>query len=251
MKHYRLYVFDLDGTVYRGSEPIPYAAQVVLELINRGALVRYFTNNSAARPIDITRILNSMGLPCEPDWVYGTGALAVHNCLKRGYTRVYLVGEQGLAQTFAEADFVISDESPEAVIVGICRSFTYSILDTASRLVREGAELIVTNRDATYPIEGGVEQPGAGSIAAAIEVASNTNVLELGKPNSGLLEQIFLDLAGRVSKQETLVIGDRMDTDIECGKRAGCDTWLTLTGVTKVPPPAQKGSEDLRELLSD
>lgn len=243
----RLYVFDLDGTVYRGSEPVPSASMVVQGLIERGAMVRYFTNNSAARPDQVAEKLRSMGVPCEPSWVYGTGQMAANECLKRGYMRVFVVGETGLYETIKESGIELVDQRPDAVVVGICRSFDYPRLDKAARFVRNGAALIVTNRDATYPIEGGDEQPGAGAIAAAIEIASGVTVEALGKPNPLILNTILSD--SNVSPNKTLVIGDRMDTDIECGRRAGCDTWLALSGVTKELPNGQAGGADLRELM--
>lgn len=247
MNRYRLYVFDLDGTIYRGSEPVPGAKEAVSGLIAQGSLVRYFTNNSAARPVEVAQKLSSMGVACEPEWVFGTGQLAAKHCASSGFERVFLVGEQGLRETLIEAGVHVTEDKPQAVIVGICRSFDYGQLDRAARWVRRGATLIVTNRDATYPIEGGDEQPGAGSIAAAVETASDTFVRALGKPEPALLEAILA--ATQVGAHETLVIGDRMDTDIECGRRAGCDTWLALTGVSPSVPAGQVGGPDLMALL--
>jgi 4-nitrophenyl phosphatase len=245
---YGLYVLDLDGTVYRGSEVVPFAAEVINQLVDRGALVRYFTNNSAARPKVVAEKLVEMGVPCEPSWVYGTGPLAARVCLSKGYKSVYVVGELEFKETLQDAGVPLNavDEA-DCVVVGVCRTFTYQILDRASAFVRGGADLVVTNRDATYPIEGGREQPGAGSIVAAVETASGVSVTELGKPQTGLLDWIFADTG--VSPSETLVVGDRYETDIVCGLNAGCDTCLVLTGVTEHAVEGVPCAPDLCSLL--
>lgn len=247
---HRLYVFDLDGTVYRGSEVIPNAAGAIHHLVERGAMVRYFTNNSAARPERVCAKLLAMGVPCEPSWVYGTGALAARVCVERGFRSVYLVGEPELREMLAEAGVPLSERgSADCVVVGICRSFTYGLLDEASALVRGGAELVVTNRDATYPIEGGWEQPGAGAIAAAVETASGTSVVELGKPRTALLSWILADCG--VAPSETLVVGDRYETDIVSGLNAGCGVCMVLTGVTQSAPDGVPFIRDLGELVEE
>jgi 4-nitrophenyl phosphatase len=227
---YRLYVLDLDGTVYRGSEAVPFAAEAINQLVDRGAMVRYFTNNSAARPPLVSEKLRGMGVPCEPSWVYGTGALAARECVARGYRSVFVVGELELKETLQDSGVPLSPgDQADCVVVGICRTFTYALLDRASALVRGGASLVVTNRDATYPVEGGREQPGAGSVAAAVEAASGVSVVELGKPQPALLEWILSDCG--VAASEALVVGDRYETDIACGLAAGCAVCLVRTGV--------------------
>ena len=247
MNPYKLYLFDLDGTVYRGSEPIPQAGSVIAELLRRGASVRYFTNNSAARPKQVSAILNHMGIPCKPDWIFGTAQLAAQECKTKGHESVFVVGENALKQSLQDYGVQIVEHSPSAVVVGICRSFTYEMLDQASNFVRSGAHFLATNKDATYPLEKGRLQPGSGSIVAAIEVASGKVAKVLGKPEPHLA-QLAMESAA-VLPTETLVIGDRMDTDIACGVAAGCRTFLVLTGVESQLPEGQIGNADLRGLL--
>lgn len=248
MRPHRLYVLDLDGTVYRGGEALPNAATAIHHLVQSGAMVRYFTNNSAARPRSICEKLIAMGVPCEPAWVYGTGPLAARECRERGNRSVFLVGEPELAKTFEEEGLTLSDGvQADCVVVGICRSFTYSHLDRASALVRAGAALIVTNRDATYPIEGGKEQPGAGAIAAAVETASGVTVTELGKPQTALLDWILEETG--VPAAETLVVGDRYETDIVCGQSARCDVCMVGTGVSNSAPKGVAFIADLSALV--
>lgn len=247
MKAYSLYVFDLDGTIYRGREVVPHAGSVVTELLRRGSSVRFFTNNSAARPSQVSAILNHMGVPCKSEWVFGTGQLAAKHCLESDFKDVFVVGEEALKQTLSDQGLVVLGLRPEAVVVGICRTFTYELLDQASTFVRNGVPFIATNEDATYPLEKGRLQPGAGSIVAAVRVASGVEPLILGKPQPHLAT-LAMDSA-QVVAAETLVVGDRMDTDIACGKNANCDTFLVLTGVEHQLPHGQQGGADLRGLL--
>lgn len=249
----RLVVFDLDGTLYRGSEAVVHAPEVVTTLVERGTLVRYFTNNSAARPDTTTAKLRALGFPCEPGWVYGTGPAAARHVSGLGLSRAYVVGEEPLHQSFREAGVqtVCDDDAvkgrAQAVVVGICRSFTYAILRAAQRAVSQGAVFVATNRDATYPVEGGLEDPGAGSIVAAVATATGQEPTVVGKPSPGMVFSILRD--ANCSQDESLVVGDRLDTDIAAGAAASCPTFLVLTGVTRELPPGQAGGPDLRSLL--
>lgn len=245
---YGLYAFDLDGTIYRGEEAIDGAADTVRALLERGARVAYLTNNSAATPRGITDKLARMGIPCQPAWVYGTGSLAASICQERGYARVHLVGEPALHQTFRDAGLHITGHQPQAVVVGICRSLTYEMVGMAADAIRSGLPFIATNTDATYPLAGGQLQPGAGAVVAAIQVAAGREPEVLGKPSPAMLLAAMAD-AG-VSPKETLMVGDRYETDILCGQTAGCVTWLVTTGVVTDRPAGQPGGANLRELLS-
>lgn len=247
MKPYRLYIFDLDGTIYRGRDVVPHAGAVITELLRRESQVRFFTNNSAARPSQISAMLNHMGVPCKSEWVFGTGQLAADHCRTNGFGKVYVVGEEALKQTLADGGVKSVEDDPDAVVVGICRSFTYEILDRASHFIRTGTPFVATNLDATYPLEKGRLQPGSGAIVASVKVASGRDPTVLGKPEP-YLANLAIASAG-VPAAETLVVGDRLDTDIACGKAAGCDTYLVLTGVESSIEAGQAGGQDLRGLL--
>ncbi|GAB4120126.1 MAG: TIGR01457 family HAD-type hydrolase [Fimbriimonadaceae bacterium] len=245
---YSLYAFDLDGTIYRGDEAIDGAADTVRTLLDRGARVVYLTNNSAATPEGVSLKLQKMGIPCEPAWVYGTGPFAAQLCLERGYRQVHVVGEPALYRTIARAGLELATDRPEAVVVGICRSLTYEMIAEASDHIRAGALFIATNTDATYPMAGGRLQPGAGAVVAAIQTAAGREPEVLGKPAPAMLLAAMKE-AG-VEPANTLMVGDRYETDILCGQAAGCDTWLVTTGVVPDRPEGQPGGENLRELLN-
>ncbi|MCW5942682.1 MAG: HAD-IIA family hydrolase [Fimbriimonadaceae bacterium] len=259
MKRYALYVFDLDGTLYRGSEPVPHAVDVVRTLVREGARVRYLTNNSGVTPEATTAKLAAMGFPVAPGEVYTTAMAAGHFCARHGIREAFVVGEPGLVSVLrsegvevvnaTEAGSVGPFEGAMApvTIVGICRTFTYALLDAALQQIRGGSRFIATNADVTYPMEGGRVQPGAGSLVAAVRACTNVQPQILGKPNPYLVEWILRD-AG-LSPRDALMVGDRIDTDINCGIAAGCDTYLVLTGVTEGPPTEQAFGADLRGLL--
>lgn len=240
-------LLDLDGTVYRGSEVVPHAPEVVAALLEAGKHVRYLTNNSAARPEKVTAKLTAMGVPCEPSWVYSSGIAAARFCRENNLDSVFIVGQPDLLHTFQEAGIHTTDQNPQAVVVGICRSFTYELMDQAMQHIRAGAKFIATNPDPTFPLEGGRFSPGAGSIVAAVKTAAGVEPFLIGKPQPTLALHACADLG--ITPDQALLVGDRLDTDIHCGEAAGCATWLVLTGVETSIPPNQPGSPDLRGLI--
>lgn len=260
MRRYRLYVFDLDGTLYRGSEPVVHAADVVAKLRREGAFIRFLTNNSGQTREFYVEKLGAMGFEPKPEEVYSTATGAAEFCLEQGLRAVFVVGEPGLIETLQEAGVEVVNAGPDAlpkprsakpsdaVVVGVCRSFTYAILEEAMQQILAGARFVATNTDNSYPLEGGRLQPGAGAMVAALETCSGRKPeVVIGKPNPLLVRQIAAG-AG-VPLSEVLCVGDRLETDILSGKNAGCDTHLVLTGVTKTAPDGQSWSEDLRALL--
>lgn len=246
----RAVLLDLDGTVYRGAEVIPRASEAVHQMVEGGLTVRYLTNNSAARPDEISEKLNRMGVPCEPSWVAGTGPAAAAKALSLGFKEAMVVGEPGLMQTISEAGFrLVEGQGVPLLISGICRTFDYKMLDSALQALLSGAYWIATNRDGSYPLEGGKLQPGSGAIVAAIEASSGRGPdIVIGKPEPLMIHQIVDDL--NLSIDQVIMVGDREDTDLDAGRSAGCPTWLVLTGFEKQPLPGQAGSTDLLGLAS-
>jgi 4-nitrophenyl phosphatase len=141
---------------------------------------------------------------------------------------VFVIGEPELHRQF-ESRGLKSDAKPDAVVVGICRTFTYDLLREALHHVQAGAVFLATNRDATYPLEDGVFDPGAGSLVAALETCSGVSPEVVGKPGTTLLTDAMQSVG--VAPHETIMVGDRRDTDVHAGHAAGCRTWLVLTGV--------------------
>ena len=244
---YRGYLFDLDGTLYRGEEPIPGAVEKVRELHESGAIVRYVTNNSTQTRAHFAQKLTSMGFLCNVDEVVSSAVGTAHYLAEHGLTTAFVVGEPGLVATLAEFGIrSVVDEAPAAVVVGLCRQFTYDLMNEAMQRIRAGAVFVATNPDATFPREGGALTPGAGSVVAAIRTCSETEPIVIGKPHPFLITETLLS-AG-LSPHEALVVGDRIDTDIASGAAAGCDTFLVLTGIERELPAGQIGGVDLSSL---
>lgn len=236
----KLAILDLDGTLFRGSVPIPGAMEAVEELLRRGVHVRYLTNNSTMSPDRVAEKLRDMGFPVEDHWVV-TSAMGAAWRLQGSCRRALVLGESGLAAalTGIGIDVELATEPPSgrpvsAVVVGLSRQATYSAIARCQAAILDGAQFIATNRDATYPIENGGLIPGAGSLVAAVATASGMEPEVVGKPEPYLVNHIMAELS--VSPSETIVVGDRIDTDIEAGRQARTATFLVLSGVTPVLP---------------
>ena len=254
---YKAYLFDLDGTIYRGDEVIPHAPETLAELRKRGALIRFLTNNSSQTQRFFAEKLNRMGIECVPDEVLSSGTGAATYLADNGFKSAFVVGMPGLIETLetkvavvnraADGSALPQAQQAETVVVGICLTFTYALLNGAMQQIMNGAKFVATNADSTFPLESGTLSPGAGSLVAAVATCSGVQPFVVGKPNTFLVTEALHE-AG-LNPPDALVVGDRLDTDIECGRRAGCPTHLVLTGVEKRAPEGQPFSEDLRGLL--
>lgn len=258
MNLYRAYIFDLDGTIYRGKEALPHAVEVVAELQARGAQVFYLTNNAGETRAFFTQKLSNMGFRVKPEEIHSSATGTADHLVSVGARSAYAIGMPGLVQTLRDAGIAVvnvddngvvgpNGVQADVVVVGICRSLTYDLLDYGLQQIIGGAKFVATNRDATFPLEGGRISPGAGTMVAAMQACSGVEPFVVGKPNPYLVE-LILKQSG-LPAADVVVIGDRPDTDLECGAVVGCPTHLVLTGVTKTPPPGQAFSEDLRGLL--
>ena len=228
MKEYQLYVFDMDGVLFRGEEPIEGGKELVNELIAEGRLIRYLTNNSTKTRREYAEKLYRMGYPAEPAQIYTSAAGAAFYL---GSTSAYVVGESGLRYELEAVGCRVTDGPAEWVVAGACWGLTYAMIDEAQWRIREGARFLATNTDSTYPIEEGRVKPGAGAVVAAIATAAERGPeVVIGKPQPTLLKMIWSET--EIAPDHTLLIGDRLDTDIACAINAGCDSALVLTGAT-------------------
>ncbi|MDX2065747.1 MAG: HAD-IIA family hydrolase [Fimbriimonadaceae bacterium] len=242
-------LFDLDGTLYRGETAIPHAPETVRELVQLGVRVGYVTNNSTRTRVQFAEKLCALGFPAEPEQTFGTAYGVARYVRSIGVKTVYVVGEAGLVQTLCEHEVYVGEagDRVDAVIVGLDREFHYRRLEAAMAHIRAGSQYVATNADTTYPLDGGQLIPGAGSIVAAVTAASGVEPHVIGKPNPDLIQLAMQSLG--VEPSRTLVVGDRMDTDIEAGRRAGCPVHLVLCGVTPTAVPGVPSSDDVRGVL--
>lgn len=227
----KAFIIDMDGVLFRGTTRLPGARAFLQRLQQEDVPYVLLTNNSTLTVAQYVEKLGRMGIEVTPDRIL-TSAVATALYLAgqaEAGTPVYMVGMDGLAEALREQGFVLTDESPEYVIVGLDKEVTYQKLSTATLAIRAGAKFIGTNPDRTIPSERGLE-PGSGAILAAIEAATDVRPLIIGKPQPAAFETALKKLSTR--PDETAMIGDRLETDILGGSKAGLRTILVLTGVT-------------------
>ncbi|SCF29951.1 Haloacid Dehalogenase Superfamily Class (subfamily) IIA [Micromonospora purpureochromogenes] len=232
---YTLVVFDLDGVIYLIDRPIPGAVEAVGRLHADGHAVAYATNNASRRSSEVADLLTGMGVPAEPQEVL-TSAAAAAELLRDRFPAgapVLVVGAEALRAEIRAAGLTPvarADESPVAVVQGYGPQVGWADLAEASVAIRAGAIWVATNTDRTLP-SGRGPLPGNGSLVAALRHAlDRAPDVVVGKPEAAL----FATAARRAGAGRTLVVGDRLDTDIEGAGRAGLDSLLVLTGVSDV-----------------
>lgn len=232
----RTFVFDLDGVIYRGEQPLPGAIDTIFALRQLQHQVYFFTNNATQTRKNYITKLTRMGIPCDKEHImtsaYATALYLISQ--NANHSTAYVVGEQGLCDELEEIGMTLVDGSSpkdvDFVITGLDRNFTYAKLMTAQQAIFGGAKFIATNRDTTFPLEEGLIVPGGGALVCAIESATDVMPLVIGKPETTAMQEIF-DLAG-ASPSDAIVVGDRLDTDILSGNRIGALTVLVMTGIT-------------------
>ena len=225
------YLIDMDGVIYRGSQLIPGAAQFIRELRERKVPFRFLTNNSQRTRRDISTKLTRMGIDAFEEDVF-TSAMATARFLARqkpsGTT--YVIGEGGLHNALHRNGYAIVEHDPDYVVIGEGRSFNMEMVETAVRLVAGGAKLIATNMDPNCPTEQGI-RPGCGAIVAMVEKATGVQAFSVGKPSPVMMREARIELGLR--SEETVVIGDTMETDILGGVQLCYQTVLVLSGGTR------------------
>jgi len=222
---------DMDGVILRGSTLIPGAADFVQRLRSQGIPFLILTNNSQYTPRDLQVRLLYMGLEVLPEQIF-TSALATAQFLnsQRPGGRAYVIGEAGLTTALHDIGYVLTDQEPEYVVVGETTTYSFERITRAIRFIAAGARFIATNPDVSGPGEGGTV-PATGAVAALISAATGVKPYFVGKPNPLMMRSALRTL--KAHSEESVIIGDRMDTDIVAGIESGLKTILVLTGVTR------------------
>ena len=233
---YDVFLLDMDGVVYLNRQPIPDAVTFIARLRRKGKKVLFLTNNSKFTRSEYRAKLEGMGVAAAAEEILtsasATASFLKENCELEGKA-AFMIGGEGLREELENAGIRLlgGEEGRKAdyVVVGWDTELTYDKLRVACLALHSGAVFVATNADATFPSPEGL-WPGAGAIVAALEKAAGREALVVGKPNLYMM-QAALSQAGGVA-DKTLVIGDRLETDILGGWRIGVDTCLVLTGVS-------------------
>jgi NagD protein len=222
---------DMDGVLIRGTQLIPGAAEFVARLRARGKPFLILTNSSVYTPRDLQARLAHMGLDVAPEELF-TSALATAQFLELQCPggSAYVVGESGLTTALHDVGYVLTEQAPDYVVLGETQSYSFIRLSHAVRLVSAGARFIATNPDLVGPSDEGVV-PATGAVAALIAAATGVQPYFVGKPNPLMMRSALRQLGAH--SETSVMIGDRMDTDIIAGTEAGMRTILVLTGVTR------------------
>jgi glycerol 3-phosphatase-2 len=220
-------VVDLDGVCYRGDDAIPGSADAIARLRSAGVGVAFATNNATRTPKQSADKLQSLGFDAAPDEII-TSAIAAADLVEPG-TRCLVIGMRGLRDALTDRGCELVDDpgSADVVVTGLDRELTYDKLVLATRALLAGARFIASNTDGSFPAADGIN-PGAGIIVAALETATGRSPEVAGKPERTLFESA----AARLPDGPTLMIGDRVETDLSGAAALGWDTALVLTGVS-------------------
>jgi len=220
----------MDGVLVRGEHALPGAAEFLQRLTDEQRPFLVLTNNSIFTPRDLSARLLRTGLtvPEESIWTSALATAAfLHNQLPGG--SAYCIGEAGLTTALHEVGYTLTDTGPDFVVLGETRTYSFEAITKAVRLIGAGARFIATNPDVTGPSAEG-PMPATGSVAAMITKATGREPYFVGKPNP----MMFRSALNRIEahSENTVMVGDRMDTDVVAGIEAGLETILVLTGST-------------------
>ncbi len=249
-------VCDLDGVVYRGTAALPGAVDAIARLQAEGITILFCTNNSRATIAQYADKLAGLGIDVSEELIL-TSAVVLSKVLRERSPRpesAFVIGGDGVREGVEAAGLMLSDDDDvDVVAVGWDPLFTYDHLKRAAFALHEGATLIATNDDATFPADEGRLLPGAGAIVAAVEVAGGVKAEVLGKPHRPMMEEAAARLAPAA---RIAVVGDRAETDLAGGHAMGWRTILVLTGVTSarraqtLEPPPDAIVQSLAELAT-
>lgn len=225
------FLIDMDGVIYRGSEVIPGAMEFISKLQEKNIPFLFLTNNSQRTQRDVAMRLRRMGFMVEERHIF-TCAMATARFLssQKPNGTVYVIGEGGLLNALHSNGYSVVDSDPDYVVVGEGRSFNMEMMERAVNMVLNGAKLIATNPDYNCPTSDGV-RPGCGAIVSMLEKATGITAFSVGKPSPVMMRAARKELG--LLADETIMIGDTLETDIIGGVQMGYKTVLVLSGGTR------------------
>lgn len=233
----KAFICDMDGVIYHGNKLLDGVKEFIQWLEREEKEFLFLTNSSERSPLELQNKLGRLGLKIDKKHFY-TSALATASYLAGQIPEgtAYVIGEAGLINALYEAGLSMNDVNPDFVIVGEARNYNLESITHAVNLVLGGARLIGTNPDLTGPIEKGI-MPATGALISPIALATGVQPYFVGKPNPLMMRHALKRLG--CSREQTVIIGDRVDTDILSGVESEIDTVLVLTGVSTIDTPSQ------------
>ena len=225
------FIIDMDGVIYHGNILLPGVTDFLQWLEESGKKYLFLTNSSERTPKELHEKLKRLGIDVGEEHFY-TSALATASFLanQKPNGSAYIIGDAGLIHALYSVGYTVNNVSPDYVVVGDTHSYNFEKVELAVNLVIRGAKLIGTNSDISGPVEVGIT-PSTKALIAPIEIASGKKAYYVGKPNPLMMRSALKRLG--VKREDAIVIGDRMDTDIRCGLESEIDTLLVLSGITK------------------
>lgn len=227
----------MDGVLVHEGTALPGAHEFLTRLQEKELPYLVLTNNSIYTPRDLSARLATSGLDVPEDRIW-TSALATARFLaaQSETKRAFVVGEAGLTTALYEAGFIMTPDNPDFVVLGETRTYSFEALTQAIRLINAGARFIATNPDPSGPSQDGMI-PATGAVAAMVAKATGKKPYFVGKPNPVMLRHGLNKI--NAHSEDTAIVGDRMDTDIQAGMEAGLETHLVLTGSTSIDELSQ------------
>ncbi len=224
------YLIDMDGVLISGRSLIPGADTFIEILKSKGIKFLVLTNNSIYTQVDLAHRLKTIGLEIKPEQIF-TSAMATAAFMKsqKDTGSAFVIGETGLTVAIHNAGYILTTQQPDFVVLGETFDYAFQQVTKAVRLIVAGTPFIATNPDPIGPSESGVV-PACGAMAALIEKASGRKPFFCGKPNPFMMRSALNYLG--VHSENTVMVGDRMDTDVVAGIQSGMETVLVLSGVT-------------------
>jgi NagD protein len=222
------FIIDMDGVIYHGNKLLPGVTDFLAWLESSGKKYLFLTNSSERTPKELQEKLKRLGIEVGEEHFY-TSALATASFLsnQKPNGSAYIIGDAGLIHALYSVGYTVNNVSPD--YVGDTHSYNFEKIELAVNLVIRGAKLIGTNPDISGPVEVGIT-PSTKALIAPIEIAAGKKAYYVGKPNPLMMRSALKRLG--IRREDAIVIGDRMDTDIRCGLESEIDTLLVLSGIT-------------------
>ena len=224
------FIIDMDGVIYHGNKLLPGVTDFLNWLEASGKKYLFLTNSSERTPKELHEKLKRLGIDIGEEHFY-TSALATASFLsnQKPNGSAYIIGDAGLIHALYSVGYSVNNVNPDYVVVGDTHSYNFEKVELAINLVLRGAKLIGTNSDISGPVEVGIT-PSTKALIAPIEIAAGKKAYFVGKPNPLMMRSALKRLD--VKRENAIVIGDRMDTDVRCGLESEIDTLLVLSGIT-------------------